>query len=879
MRGAGVLIFLLALLAIGAFVAGTSLLSDDPSLAPNEAFQSTKDDDEGSLEVRGERSSAKTDEGTERTEPARVAAQSSWRLDGVLNVKGGAPGGVRLLASMIRGYDATLPAERSLEIVVQENGAFEVPFADPGCTVVLGLDMQTEGIEMASWRRLLVVGRTPERPIVLQAFALDAVVTLRVVAEDGVPIEGATVVRGRRNVVGRSRRDGLVRVHATSARKRLEVRVGADGYAVERVRIEEPQLSAGEVLDVQLRRGVTLQGRVEDIEGLPVQGASVTTFFTSYYGAVTTDARGRFRLASLSPSRESHIVFAKKRGYVESRLDVREKDAREGLVLVMRRGIPVRGRVVGPDGEPLRGAELYIGRSKSDYNKLDAIARDDGDFEFEAVAPGMQRLACEMSGYAPFVTSVHVGETPVRKDIAMERGGTIRGVVRLTGEGTPIANCIVSAFVGGEYAGEGTQSGEEGDFELRDLPKGKIDLEFYASGHIRKYVKQADVPQNGLVVEMERAAGIAGRVFDDATGEPIRKFRVRISGSRGIAASWMRTGRVFESADGTWSMERNELMPGSLVSVEVSAEGYGRVVQDGIECRVVPTADMCVVRLARGSVVEGTVVRASDGRALEGARVRVQTVDRRGINDAFDTDYGWIEATTNDAGFFRLDDVPRGQVLLSVDHAARRTHSDGPFEVTAGSRIVRRVVLDDAVSFFGRVVDDAGRPLGGSTLHLSGIVGPHATADRDGYFGFEQIDRGSYRLTGHHRSSNRDRDVVHVFDVKIDTTEGAGRSKDAPFRLQAAPSDSIVVRVLANRRPSLSLHPDDDASLAAYSVLSYDFVLDTFAGESGMVEIRGLPKASWELRADAVWNRGDPVVRFWVPRRRDDDLVLDLRGK
>ncbi|MCB9883469.1 MAG: carboxypeptidase regulatory-like domain-containing protein [Planctomycetes bacterium] len=878
MRGAGIIIFLLALLSIGAFVAGTWLLGDDPGRAPNAPLDAAKAE-ESTLEAHGEPTSAVPDAATERTEPTRLQTVSDWRLDGVLQVTGGAAAGVRLLASMIRGYDPTVPAERVLEIVVKEDGSFEVPFADPRCTIVLGFDVQTEGIEMEPWRRLLIVGRAPERPIALHAFALDAVVTLRVVAEDGVPIEGATVVRGRRNVVGRSRRDGLVRLRAASVRKRVEYRVGADGYAVERVQIEEPQLSAGAVIDVQLRRGVTLQGHVEDVDGLPVQGASVTTFFTSYYGAVTTDARGRFALASLSPSRESHIVFAKKRGYVESRLDVRAKDAHEGLVLVMRRGVPVRGRVVGPDGEPVRGAELYIGRSKHDYNKLDAIARDDGDFEFESVAPGTHRLACEMKGFAPFATSVDVGETAVHEDIVLQRGGTLRGVVRLSGEGTPIATCIVSGFVAGEYAGEGTQSGAEGEFELRDLPKGKVDLEFYASGHVRKYVKQVDVPQNGLVVEMERAAGIAGRVLDDATGEPIREFRVRIGSSQGLAASWLRSGRAYKSTDGTWSMERNELMPGSRVSVEVSAEGYGRVIVDGIESKVEPTPDMCVVRLARGSIVEGTVVRASDGRTLAGVRVRVQSVDRRGINDAFDTDYGWIEATTNDAGFFRLQDVPRGQVLLSVDHAARRTHPDGPFEVTTGNRVVRRIVLDEPASFFGRVVDDAGRPLGGATLHLSGIVGPHTTSDRDGYFGFEQIDSGTYRLTGHHRSSNRDRDVVHVFDAKIDTTGGTGRTKDEPHRLQAAAGDAIVVQVLAKRRPRLSLHPDDDSSLAAYSVLSYDFVLEAFSGESGTVEIRGLPKASWELRADATWNRGDPVVRFWVPRRRDDDLVLDLRGK
>src|SRR5688500_14165432 len=77
---------------------------------------------------------------------------------------------------------------------------------------------------------------------------------------------------------------------------------------------------------------------------------------------------------------------------------------------VLPRGVPVSGIVLLPDGRPARGTQLYVGFSRYAFDRLDAIARDLGEFTFPSVPAGKHRLVAERRGCAALEQTVDVPE-------------------------------------------------------------------------------------------------------------------------------------------------------------------------------------------------------------------------------------------------------------------------------------------------------------------------------------------------------------------------------------------------------------------------------------------------------------------------------------
>jgi hypothetical protein len=111
--------------------------------------------------------------------------------------------------------------------------------------------------------------------------------------------------------------------------------------------IGEPELEVRLVLD----RKSTVSGTVVDPRGRPVAGATVEEFSNE----VLTDAEGRF---SLMPTGPQFWLVARADGYAESEehlVDGRPGVAVDGIVLRLREGCDLGGRVLDPAGRPVEG--------------------------------------------------------------------------------------------------------------------------------------------------------------------------------------------------------------------------------------------------------------------------------------------------------------------------------------------------------------------------------------------------------------------------------------------------------------------------------------------------------------------------------------------
>jgi protocatechuate 3,4-dioxygenase beta subunit len=227
----------------------------------------------------------------------------------------------------------------------------------------------------------------------------------RVLAPDGAAVAGAAVrltapvpaVDARlRDLAAVSDAGGRWRLRAVPAGAEVQVVAGRDGYAS---RTTEPlRFAAGErrEIDLVLREGARLPGRVADARGRAVEGARVR------WGRVgpgderrlgdafradellgtrvlRTDADGRFEIDRLEAGR--HVVKVEREGFCDwYRKDVavpEEGDATP-LTATLEGSLPIRGRVLdATTGAPVPGCWVY--------------AKEEDPSEGEATDPGRVR--------------------------------------------------------------------------------------------------------------------------------------------------------------------------------------------------------------------------------------------------------------------------------------------------------------------------------------------------------------------------------------------------------------------------------------------------------------------------------------------------------
>lgn len=294
-----------------------------------------------------------------------------------------------------------------------------------------------------------------------------ATVTGTVTDTRGAPVERSWVVLWHAESEGRSER-----AEATDAQGHFTLRGVKPGRymleatletpGVDRTAVQALEVRGTERVEVALRfeEGRTLPGLVVDDEGQPVEGVSVRVNRTgesipawrresrSCGNRTTrdarTDAEGRFTLRHLEAA--TYWLYAYKEGYTfkASRAvggelvgdySLQVNEATKELRLVLERQGRVLGRLVGPDGAPLRHFSLN-----------DQLVSDrEGRFEDPFESSGKVRLELSAPGMAPVLRVVEVREGVDLDlgDIPMDSGRRVTGRVLDAETGAPVAEAKI----------------------------------------------------------------------------------------------------------------------------------------------------------------------------------------------------------------------------------------------------------------------------------------------------------------------------------------------------------------------------------------------------------------------------------------------------
>ena len=245
----------------------------------------------------------------------------------------------------------------------------------------------------------------------------------------------------------------------------------------------------GEPVTLRVQRGGEVSGVVVDEMGFPVTGATVTAQQEGWSQPSTTTGKGgRFTLTGLARKGEITVAAEDKRVRTEYPVKLRgDQLPTTPLRLVMKAAVKMKvtGRVVDPDGGPLRGVAVTMENTRPVGQGMyrtepprQTETNEGGEFAFEEIeADSRVTLRAALGGHR-YLRGGAVpeggGETRTAEDLVLlPLGQTVSGrVVTASGEPQPDATVFAAGYLWGDPA----TTGADGRFTLGDLPKGRLKL-------------------------------------------------------------------------------------------------------------------------------------------------------------------------------------------------------------------------------------------------------------------------------------------------------------------------------------------------------------------------------------------------------------------
>ncbi|HEU4395448.1 MAG TPA: sigma-70 family RNA polymerase sigma factor [Planctomycetota bacterium] len=492
-----------------------------------------------------------------------------------------------------------------------------------------------------------------------------------------------------------------------------------------------------EGVELLLRTGAPLEGRVSDPEGGPVPGARVRVFIEDRWRsgkldsrvAAVTDDEGRFRCGPLPL--EVHRVLVTARGFQDG--SVSASPGGERVALSLERTLAIGGVVLDADtGRPVAGVTVAAVPSSEAgpyWSGPNVSTGADGAFRIEGVTAGSWTVrACVDWTGSDYIETLTRGVAAGTLDLRIEarKGLAIAGRVVGPEGGLPPAQpraAVRRKTAEGELRDPG-RSGwvkADGSFRIGGLSPGEYELSIDDGSGIGKQVFPRTVLPSvaagttDLVVKVVPGLRIAGRVVLENVGPPSGEWNVQVVPTGGGIVLFATT-----KPDGSFvSPPLPEEVPHDVIAA--GPPGWPHIYLE----RILPGKEDLVITLRPGKTLEGRVLDETGAPVPAGVPV--------------------MGTVTKEDGLFAVEGLKDrpwrvtagGPPSVYAPAAAEAKHSPGDAGVVV---TVRR-----GVTLSGRVVG----PDGTGLKQVSVIVEAEETAVSPGcWYRLDTDASGNFAVTG-----------------------------------------------------------------------------------------------------------------------------------
>jgi len=457
--------------------------------------------------------------------------------------------------------------------------------------------------------------------------------------------------------------------------------------------------------NIQLRyRGGEITGRVTDLSGIPIAGATVGIHQAT---SVETDNDGYYRLDGVTG--EPVNLFAYQEEFKSSELRGIAANTRGADFRLERKGV-ITGQVVdAQSGAPITEFELYAGpdgpyegwmeRSFRPHSDPEGRFTRRPDFETE-------RVFARANGYAvnsALAEGVVDGQPPTEILIALSPGIKAHGIV-VTQAGTPVARALVfrDAVPNMENKLEGgavAVTNNAGEFSVDSLPEEPVTLASWKEGvgYGRAVTHGAAGEREPVRITLAPSGSLEGLVT--ASGTPLDGVTIVASSIPRVIESndQMRppmtsayaqtdSGGVFSIAD----------LPAGNVQISGNYDGRNRVVNVEVVPGMTTTLRFDFPPLT--ATLEGQILYEDGSLVDRGTLILSMVLENE--REMFFVE--WID------GVYRLDGLPAGEaeVTLNIGTEIPRRVVE-LWQIEDGAAMMRDINLSETIPI-GHVVGEGG---------------------------------------------------------------------------------------------------------------------------------------------------------------------------
>jgi RNA polymerase sigma factor (sigma-70 family) len=585
------------------------------------------------------------------------------------------------------------------------------------------------------------------------------------------PIKDAEIFYGKdRSSSVFSDPNGHFELLGMKSNPRQQFYVIAKHYATRTIVLEIIKDKIYQNFKVELIPGSTVTGVVSDPNGNPIEGVTVKTFhFTNH--PVLTDKDGQFEIDGLDPAFGQCQLEAVHPNYPAVNTEFSPASAGQAVVVdfILKPGITVYGKITNTQGQPLSNVSVGNTTSRSMWNCIQTKTDQEGQYTLKNIPEGNFVIWAVSKQYAPYVEHTVLDSSQSTKLINIQLADPcpIHGkIVDAQGNPVPKINISLREYKGVSNLGrDRVTSDSEGKFTILNGPReGQMILEAFGET-IPNTMPQLEAGQEQeYIITVERSGRIYGKVLDDRTGEPVRKFNVKLgrtskgNAGYGYSATWDRQGHTFESSQGFFDTGIETIPVGGQYAVIITAENFNPLTIDPVIVQPTSTdPNRTEFRLKTATVITGRVV---DCNSMPIAKAAIRRLTEE--NNMADLEEHWDPsdtATTDSKGEFTLSGVSSGNNGLYITASTFAPYIGVLTNLPRNSQGTVEIKLNPGASIFGRIMDPNDQGKSGSQVsvflnmeQLQQISGSswysmRTAADADGYYEITDLPAGTFSVT------------------------------------------------------------------------------------------------------------------------------------